>query len=487
MLLFKLAERSLGLLSTLILARLLAPTDFGVVAMALSFIAMAQVFAGFGFDVALIRDQSASEDHYNTAWTLNAALGLAITLLMLAVASPISTFYNRPELFWVVCALAFGPLITGLENIGVVAFRKEMTFRKEFAFQLSRKLVGILVTVPLAYVLRSYWALVAGTLTSACLGTSISFLAHPFRPRFSLSKARGLLDFSRWLLVGSLVNFTRERSSDFFIGRLAGPAALGAYNIAYEISNLPTTELSAPINRALMPGFSRIADNPEAVQETYYRAFSLLALAAIPAAVGILATANFLVPVVLGERWLDAVPLVQMLAMAGIFQTMQSSSATALIATGHPKSVFTTNALYALVLIIALSAFVPSRGANGAAISVLAAVLLATPVFVYFLRRYVGIRTRRIISHSWRPACAAGVMAAAVFSFLPAYEAGTPTSRAVAYLAASVLLGIAVYAVTLIGLWLAAGRPEGGERILLSQIRTLVARLTQSNLSRQRE
>ena len=476
MLLFKFAERSLGLLSTLILARLLAPTDFGVVAMVLAFVAMAQLLAAFGFDVALIRDQSASEDHYNTAWTLNAALGLVITLLMLALAKPISNFYGRPELFLVVCALSLGPFLSGLENIGVVAFRKDMHFRKEFWFQLSRKLIGILITVPLAYIFRNYWALVAGTLTSSLVGTVISFVVHPFRPHFSIGKARDLLVFSRWLLVGNLVNFARERSSDFFIGRLAGPAALGAYNIAYEISNLPTTELSAPINRALMPGFSRIANDLSTLQETYYRAFSLLALMAVPAAVGILATAHFLVPVVLGEKWSDAVPLVQMLAIAGVFQTMQSSSATPLIATGHPKSVFSTNALYAVILCTGLAFLVPARGANGAAIAVLTAVFVATPVFLYFLRLYVGIAPSRILQHLWRPVCAAALMCGAVMWFLPAYVPGMAAAQAVFHLMSGIVVGVVTYAVALAALWLVAGRPAGGEQVVFSQLRSLAAR-----------
>ena len=150
MVLLKLLERSLGLISTLILARLLGPTDFGVVAMAISFIAMAELLTAFSFDIAIIHNQAATEEHYNTAWTCNVLLNLCVTGLMLAFAIPIAAFYRHPEVAWVVCALAFGPLLVGLENIGIVAFRKELDFRREFRFQLSRKLIGFIVVVPLA-------------------------------------------------------------------------------------------------------------------------------------------------------------------------------------------------------------------------------------------------------------------------------------------------------------------------------------------------
>src|SRR5207253_10876473 len=112
-----LVERSLGLVSTLILVRLLSPQDFGIVAMALSFISLAEMLTGFGFDVALIQNQTAEERHYHTAWTCNALVGLGIFLLMLAAAGPVTAFYAEPAVFWVMCSLALAPLIGGCENI----------------------------------------------------------------------------------------------------------------------------------------------------------------------------------------------------------------------------------------------------------------------------------------------------------------------------------------------------------------------------------
>jgi lipopolysaccharide exporter len=476
MLLFKLIERSLGVLSTLVLVRLLVPADFGVIAMAQSFIVMGQLLAAFGFDVALIHDQTASDDHYHTAWTLNAGLGLLITVTMLILARPIAAFYGKPELVWVVCALALTSLIAGLENIGVVAFRKELRFRNEFAFQLSRKVIGSAVALTLAFTLRSYWALVAGTLAGTLAGTVISYIAHPFRPRLSVAKASELVDYSRWLLVGNVIGFVRERSSDFFIGRLAGAAALGAYNVSYEISNLPTTELSAPINRALMPGLSKIAGDPFALQQTFLQAFSILVMMAVPMAVGILALADLLVPVLLGSKWAGAVPLIQMLAITGVFQTLQSSTATVLIATGHPKRVVMANALYAVVLLVFLALLVPSLGSVGAALATMVAVLTATPVFLLFLRRHVGIPLRQIARHIWRPTCAALLMLAAVRWLLPAQTSDVGAVSAASYLALGALGGAVTYLATLGVLWLLAGKPNGGEQILLAQLRSAIVR-----------
>ena len=476
MVLFKFLERGLGLISTLILVRLLSPADFGVVAMATSFIFMAEMLAAFSFDMALIQNQEATEEHYHTAWTCNVLLGLLIALLMLGASAAIARFYSRPEVFWVVCALAVGPLITGFENIGVVAFRKEMQFRREFAFQLSRKLIGFMVVVPLAFFLQSYWALVAGILTSKLAGTCMSYLAHPFRPRFSLTKVRGMLGFSRWLLLNNIVGFLKERSSDFVIGRLHGAAPLGIYSVSYELAIMPTTELAAPINRALLPGFARIASDPVAMRSAYANALGMLAILAVPAAAGIFAVSPFLVPVILGTKWLAAVPLMEILALNGGLLLFHSSICTVLIANGRPDRVTKTNALYVVMLLILLGALAPAYGITGAAFAALSASILATPIYLVQVRRSVGVPTHVYLRVAVRPVTAALAMAGLVRWALPNWTPAMNFAESLGWLISGILFGMTSYAATVSILWAAAGRPDGTERVLLERLRHLIAK-----------
>jgi lipopolysaccharide exporter len=471
MVLFKLAERSLGLASTLILVRLLSPHDFGLVAMATSFIFMAELLTGFGFDVALIQNQSAQDRHYHTAWTCNVLLGLAIFMVMMASAAPIAAFYAEPAVFWVVCALSLGPLVGGLENIGVVAFRKDLRFHSEFAFQISRKLSGFLVTVPLAFWLHSYWALVAGILASKTAGTVISYFAHPFRPRFSISGASSLFSFSKWLLLTNVLGFLKERSTDFFIGRSQGAATLGVYNVAYELANLPTSELGAPINRALLPGFSRIAQDPAQLRSAYVNAISTLALFALPAAAGIFAVADFLVPVVLGPKWLAAVPLIQILGMFGAVQLFHSSMCAVLIAIGRPSAVAAGNVVFVVLLTILLFALIGRFGATGAAVAMVSAAILSTPAYLIGIRNHTGIGPATFLQALARPLIAAAAMVALLRAVMPAYAPSMPMPEAAGLLLGAVVLGAVVYAMAVIALWLAARRPPGVERFVLERIR----------------
>src|SRR5262245_54179497 len=191
---FKLVERSLGLISTLVLARLLVPSDFGLVAMATSLIALLELFTAFGIDFALIQRADTRPEHYNTAWTLNVIIGCALATAMLLLSIPAAHYYGEPRVALVVCALAFGPAVQGFENVGTVAFRKEMQFDREFRFLVLKKLCGFAVVLPLAFLWRNHWALVAGMIAGRVGGVILSYVLHPFRPRFSLAATRDLMN-----------------------------------------------------------------------------------------------------------------------------------------------------------------------------------------------------------------------------------------------------------------------------------------------------
>ncbi len=480
MVLFQLLDRVLGLISLLILVRLLSPTDFGIVAMGGSFVAMAELLIAFGFDIALIQHPNPTEEHFHSAWTCNVLLGCAITTILLAVAWPAAHFYRQAEVFWVLCALAFGPLLTSLENIGVVRFRKELQFRKEFTFRASRRLLAFVVTLPLAFLLRSYWALVGGILMTKLGSSVLSYMAHEFRPRFCLAKAKELFGFSKWLLFINILGFFRERCTDFVIGRLYDPASLGLYNISYEISNIPTADLSASINRAYLPGFAKI-DAGDDLRTAYGNAMGILALIALPAAAGIYAVAPFFVSVALGSKWLESIALVEILAFNGAVLMFHSSMGAVLMARGFPDYVTKTVGLYVLLLFGMLAVFVTRYGVAGAAYAVLGTSVIMTPAFLYLMKRQIGVGAEVFARAIIRPALASILMALIVRWALPEYERSMSIQHAASLLVGGVALGIAVYAVTVTLLWVIAGRPVSAERLVLERIRNTVSRLLSSH------
>jgi O-antigen/teichoic acid export membrane protein len=470
---FKLLDRSLGIVSTLILARLLLPKDFGLVAMATSLIALLELFTAFGFDTALIQRSEATRAHYNTAWTLNVAAGLLIGTAMVVLAWPASLFYHEPRVIAVISALAVGALVQGCENVGVVAFRKEMRFDREFRFLIAKKVIAFATTVPLAFALRNYWALVAGMLMSRVGGVALSYALHPFRPRLSFAAVADLMHFSKWLVVQNVLSFLKERSADFIIGRFAGPHALGIFAVSAEVSNMPATELVAPINRAVLPAYAKLAGDKAALRREYLSVMSLVALLAVPVVAGLAVTAPFLVLLFLGPKWQDAVAIVTVLAFFGITQVLQSNAYSAFLALGKPQVFVKITAIHVCIELPALVTLTAWFGINGAAWAYVTAAIVVLPVNFIFITRFLELPARQFISQLWRPLCSSGVMYVVVHLYgPPAPGSVIPATQAAGSLAASILLGAPVYIASVIGLWLVSGKPPGAEMWILKEIQS---------------
>ena len=269
MVLFKLSDRVLSLVSMLVLARLLTPSDFGVVAIASSVLALLEVFTALGLDVALISKPNVTREHYDSAWTFKILLGLAVALVLVVLSGPAAAFYNEPRIADVVRVLAIGSLVQGFENIGVVDFRKELRFATEFRFQIAKRIIMIAVTLPLAFAFRNYWALTIGAVTGRFVWVGLSYLAHPFRPRIALTKVRDLMSISAWLVFSSTLYSSTNRSQHR-ARTLSGPRAAGLY--LDDFASLPTLQLIAPINRAVLPGLVKLSGQIEelALRSTSY-------------------------------------------------------------------------------------------------------------------------------------------------------------------------------------------------------------------------
>ena len=423
MVLQRIVGQLIGLSSTLILVRLLEPTDFGIVAMAYSIIAIMQLMTTFGFDIVLIQDQSAGRHKYDTAWTFNALFGLGIAIAVLIVAVPAAGFYEEPRLVEVFAILAATSVLQGLQNIGLVDFRKHLQFHKEFAFGIIQKLVSFIATITLAFALRSYYALVYGALISAVATLGVSYLMHPYRPKLSFVAAAEIFTFSRWLFLNNLAYFVRFRGMDLIVGKLAGATGLGLFSVSYHIASLPTSEFVSGINRALMPGLAKVADEPQRIRSGFVRAAAVIALISLPAGFGIAVTADPLVRVILGSKWIAAIPLVGILAVFGTLVSISSPAGSALVAIGRPKIPALMGLANAVILIPTLIFLTSSSGPEGAAWALLIVALCFLPITYGIAAKCLGLSASDIRKVFLRPAVATVLMYFAVWQLLDWFEA----------------------------------------------------------------
>jgi len=463
MVIFKLAGRSIAIVSTMILARLLIPGDFGLIAMAMSVIAILELMSAFGFDMALIQNQNANDSHYNTAWTYNVIFGLVSAVILILIASPIASFYNESRLENIVYVLAVGAAIQGFENVGVVEFRKEMQFRKEFYFLVAKKIIGFLIVIPCAYFIRNYWALVAGIVGLKFGSVILSYLVHSYKPKFSLSASHDLFNFSKWLLLTHIFSFLKTRSSDFVIGRELGAKSLGLYTISNEISEMPSTEIVMPINRAIFPGFAKLSHNIKYLRESFIKVLSVIAIFAIPAGVGLASTAEYVVLIMLGNKWIEAISLIEIIAYAGSITALQTNIPYVYFALNKPKITTFINIAYVLTLIPMLIIFTDLYGLKGAAYSYLLTTATILPLNLYILSKYINTTIFHYISALWRPVFAALLMYISINLLNSLLITSGFVSIKIVTLLLLTSFGAIIYFIALGALWYLSGKPLSSE------------------------
>jgi lipopolysaccharide exporter len=457
--------RFIGLISTIILARLLEPTDFGIVAMAMVAIGFIRVFSEPGQDLALIRHPNPTEEHFDTAWTMSVCCGFIVALLLVAVAPMAGWFYHEPRVVPVIRFLAIAPLIEGFTNVGAVAgFRRDLAFDKEFRFTVIRRVAAFAVTIPLALVLLNYWALAIGIVCGRVLSVIISYWMHPYRPRLRLTRLREIWSYSMWTQFSGIGNFFGEQIDQIVVGGVAGAVQMGAYNVAADIGTAPTEELVMPAARAVFPVYATLLQDPAKLAHSYLDVLSITAIVALSTGVGVALVADDMVAVVLGAKWTFAAPLVPWLAVAAGMLGVARSVNAVLSVTGNAR--LSAMRIWAFAAFLAPAATIAGLawGAEGVAAARMIVTILFIPIMFYSLMRVIPVTGMEILACLWRPALATLSMTAAV------WLSGTDAIPSVPLrLLCNVGLGASVFATTLLVSWFLAGRPAGAERILVGQ------------------
>ncbi|HME26557.1 MAG TPA: oligosaccharide flippase family protein [Acetobacteraceae bacterium] len=466
------ATRALGFLSTLVLARILVPADFGLVALAMSFSRAIDIFADLGVQDALVRASHSSRASYDTAFTVNAIRGCITAVVIGVSAWPFARFFGDPRLFYVVLALGLAVLLDALENVGVADFRRDLAFHREFQLSIFPRIAQVIVTIALAFTWANYWALVAGTLTGRVLGTIASYVMHPYRPRLSLAARREIVGFSVWTWLVSMATMVRGRGVIMIIGGMLNPTQLGIFTVGSEIATLPETELIGPLSRASFSGFAAARRSGLSVAETYMRINSSMLVIAVPASIGISSIAAPLVYLAFGAKWLEATPIIEILAISGVFAVMDRISSSLFYAFAYLRPLFWNVVAMSAIQFALLVPFVWHSGIVGAAIASALAMLIQQTVLSILTFRRFAMRPMDLLSRVWRCLLAAAAMSAFLALSGLGWAGGAPSvSASLRQLFVTSGTGAGVYTGVLLSLWLASGRPNGPETDVLEVIR----------------
>lgn len=335
----RITERGFSLVRLVILARILAPHDFGLMGIALLTMATLDTFSQTGFHAALIQKKDNTDSYLNAAWTVLVLRGLLLFGILFFIAPYAAFFFKAPEAKLIIQVIGLSVLLKAFTNIGIVFFQKELEFNKQFYYQLSGTLADFAVAVSAVLILKSVWALVLGLLAGTIARLIVSYSIHPYRPHLSLDlgKAKELFGFGKWVLGSSILIFLITQGDDIFVGKLLGTNMLGFYQMAYIISNMPATEITHVISQVTFPAYSKLQDNLPKLREAYLKTLQLTAFLCFPIAGLILVLAPDFTKIFLGEKWLPMVPAVQVLVFAGLARSIVATTGPVFRAVGKPK------------------------------------------------------------------------------------------------------------------------------------------------------
>jgi lipopolysaccharide exporter len=457
-------DRLVGVVSISVMARLLKPIDFGVVAVAGTVVGAVELMSAFGFDWALVRHHDPSVDDLNSAWTLRVLFGLG-TFVALALLGPAgAAFYHQPALKAVLVAMGAISFTGSLENIGTVYFRRNFAFHKEFLIRSAAKLGGFCTSLTVALQYRSYWALVAGLFAVRAVTVGASYLMHPYRPRLSLKNARELFGFSAGLLFSNMIDYCRSRFGDLYIGRVYGAATNGLFAVAAEISVVPLTEVSQPIGRAAYSKYAEDVRGNRGLQASYVSITSLIWMVSLPMAAGIAAVAPAIIRLLLGPRWQGAEAVLRWMAIGTAFWLTNANSQYVYWALGRTRIPAASSAVGAAILIPAAITCSHLVGYVGVAFAFALTNALLVPFNFVLLKRFAGIPLAELWRQIWRVLLGTLVMGATL-AYLFAGAEITGSATAIRVLLEQVALGVLTYTGVVYATWLACGRPPGPEHV----------------------
>lgn len=473
----RLTVKSLGLISSIVLARLLMPEDFGIVALAMSVYALIRLIRQFGFSFALIQNQQANRELYDTAWTLGVILSAIAAVILYALGPWAATLYSDERLLPVFTALALMFIITGFENVGVVDFQKKMTFDKVFILQVIPKVLSFVITLSLAFYLKNFWALVIGMLVNRLALLVIGYVIQDYRPRFNLVAWRQLVGFSSWLMIINLIKYLNRHGQNIVLAKFGGPALVGLVSIATEFASFVANEVIQPINTAAYPGYSSVGHDKKKLRQTFSTVVEAVVYVTVPGAVGIAALAPIFVPVLLGDKWLEAVELVLVIAYASIFISLAATFDMVFIASARQRVTTFLVSLRVVIFFPLMYFLYHLHGAFGVAEALLVSSLTVFPIYLWALQAYIGIPASSILKMLMRPTLAALAMHVAMswyVDYVGYLELGLAGITA---LLSAIVLGAIAFGVTAWIIWLFVGAPAGVESkvisVVVSKVRSL--------------
>ncbi len=391
--------KGLVFITTAILAQLLTPDDFGLVAFATLAISYLAILKDLGLGAALIHQQEDPEETANTVFTMNLLLGIALTVLTALIAPWVAAFFNEPQVVPLLRWLSLTFVFNALGAIHIIRLQRELNFRRKLIPDLGRALVKGAVSIGLALMGYGVWALVMGQLAGALTAMVLAWVAFPWRPRLQIisTKAKGLLQYGLSVVGVDALTIATDNLDYLIVGRLFGETALGIYTLAFRLPELLVLNPLWVMASAIFPAYSKVQSQPDALRKGFLTTVRIVEIVSVPLSLGLAIAADPLVRTIFGEQWLSAIPIVRILALFVLVRSIGFNAGDIYKAIGRPDILVKVEVLNMLALVPALW-FGARYGLIGIAWGHLSASLVRMIADIIVVTKFVDIRVKDILA-----------------------------------------------------------------------------------------
>lgn len=464
---------ALGGLSTVVLARVLMPADFGIFAIAVGITSIVTAVTDISMTQTLIQRDVVEDVHIHSAWTLSVLRGALIAVLLAAAAYPMALLFKEPRLTAVMLVVGLNFLVNGLTSPKLAMLQRQLVFRQEVFYAVSQKGSAVLTTIILALIFRSYWALVAGMVVGQAVSVVVSYALAPYRPRATISHARELFSFAGWLTMGQVVDTLNWRIDTLLIGKFLNTSEVGLYSVGSTLAMLPTREALEPLTRTLFAGLSKLAADvarPDRLRAGYQRAQALVTAVSLPVGIGTGLLADPLVRLFMGERWVPIIFILQVLSLIFAVQTIGTQVRPLAMAMGQTRQLFWRSIQLLVIRLPIVICGLWFYGLRGMVVARVLAGFVSIFINMRQVRQLIGVSIIQQLASNLRAIASVVIMAAAVLLV----DAAMPADHT------SLMLGMRIATLSLTGaisyvgaswlLWSAMGKPSGPETELTNML-----------------
>lgn len=375
----------LQIASTVVLARLLTPADYGVMGMVLSVVVLAAQFKDLGLSSAAVQKTELSADQRSNLFWINALFGLSLSMVFAAVAPLVAWFFGRPELVGMTLVLSLTFVLGGFAAQHNAMMVRQMQFGRQGIVNIAGIVVTFAVSVALAYLGYRYWALAWGYVAGAAARTLLIWAVAPFAPGRWKSGigTLAMLRFGANVTGFNFVNYFSRNLDNILIGKFVGADVLGVYGRAYQLMLFPIQNLRGPIDAVTYPVLCRLQDKPDDWRLYHMQTLRVLAFLTMPLVLWMFLVSEPLILLLLGENWAGVIPLFRILAIAAFIQPCAGMVGSVMLSVGHSREYFlqgvATSGVISLAFVVGIF-----WGATGIAVGYLVAnYLVLIPLLAY--------------------------------------------------------------------------------------------------------